>query len=236
MAWYNPKDVWDHATGAASDQMDSITGVWNDITGKTQSEAYEDAARTQSDATKYAADLAHSQFLQNKELIQPWVDAGSGSLNSLSAALKPGGTLYDTDFSAKDFEIFKDPSYDWRVEQGGNALAAHAAAVGNYGSGNMATDLVDYGQNAASQEYANAYGRYMNSQNTLFDRLYNMSSLGANAASGVANMGSETAATMGDYATQGANALATGAVNSATAGANATNGLLNQAMMFALLA
>ena len=123
--------------------------------------------------------------------------------------------------------------------QGANALAAQAAATGNYGSGNMATALIDYGQNAASQEYANAYGRYMNSQNTLYDRLYNLSSMGSNAAAGVANMGSNTAAQMGEYATQGANALAAGQVGAANAQAAGINNLLNQAIggatLFALL-
>ena len=228
MAWYNP-----------SDWVKEAKETWDDITGQTQAEAYEEAAVQQSDATKYAADLAYKQFLENKALIAPWVASGEKNLNALSTAMAPGGRLYDTEFSASDFEKFKDPSYDWRVGQGANALAAQAAATGNYGSGNMATALIDYGQNAASQEYANAYGRYMNSQNTLYDRLYNLSSMGSNAAAGVANMGSNTAAQMGEYATQGANALAAGQVGAANAQAAGINNLLNQAIggatLFALL-
>lgn len=192
-----------------------------------QKRAYRQAGQTQSDAANYAADLAYQQFLENKETLAPWVEAGGGSLNSLSSLMSEGGSLYDTDFTAEDFEAYKDPSYDWRVKEGSNALAAQAAATGNYGSGNMATSLIDYGQNAASQEYAAAYNRYMNSQNTLFDRLYNMSSMGANAASGVANMGTNTAASMGEFATQGANALAQSTVNAGSAKLNFFNQLMN---------
>lgn len=229
------------ATGGLSEVARSgiVKDAVNNLTGKTQADAYEEAAAQQSDATKYAADLAYKQFQENKATLAPWVTAGGGSLNALSKAMAPGGRLYDTEFSASDFETFKDPSYDWRVGQGANALAAQAAATGNYGSGNMATALIDYGQNAASQEYANAYGRYMNSQNTLYDRLYNLSSMGSNAAAGVANLGTNMASTVGDLNVQGANALAAGRVGAANAQAAGFNNLLNQgigaATLFALL-
>jgi len=219
--------------------MGTAKKIVNNFTGRSQEKAYSKAASTQSDAAKYAADLAYKQFQENKQTLSPWVNAGGKTLNSLSSAMSPGGSLYDTSFTAEDFEEFKDPSYDWRVQQGQNALAAQAAAAGNYGSGNMGTALIDYGQNAASQEYQNAYNRYNNAQSTLYDRLYNLSSMGSNAASGVANLGSNTASQMGEYATQGANALASGMTNAANAQAGAYNNLLNQGMsaaaLFALL-
>lgn len=210
--------------------MGTATKIVNNITGRSAEKAYSDAADIQSDATKYAADLAYKQYRESKETLSPWVTAGSNALTNLSSALRKGGRLYDTSFTASDFEKFKDPSYEWRLKQGQNALASQAAAAGNYGSGNMGTALVDYGQNAAAQEYSNAYNRYMNSQNTLFDRLYNMSSMGANAGSGLATLGANSAAAQGDYATQGANALASGLINSTMASTNAMNSLLNQGM------
>jgi len=215
-------------------------GTFRKITGADdQRRAARAAAAQQAEATDKAQDLTWKMFEENQERLAPWVSTGKKSLNALSAAMAPGGRLYDTEFTAQDFEKFKDPSYDWRVGQGANALAAQAAATGNYGSGNMATALIDYGQNAASQEYANAYGRYMNSQNTLYDRLYNLSSMGSNAAAGVANMGTNMASTVGDLNVQGANALAAGQVGAANAQAAAFNNLLNQGMgaaaLFALL-
>ena len=202
-------------------------GTFRKITGvDDQRRAARAAAAQQAEATDKAQDLTWKMFEENQERLAPWVSAGEKNLNALSAAMAPGGRLYDTEFSASDFETFKDPSYDWRVGQGANALAAQAAATGNYGSGNMATALVDYGQNAASQEYANAYGRYMNSQNTLYDRLYNLSSMGSNAAAGVANLGTNTAGAMGEYGIQGANALAAGGMADANIKANSYQQLL----------
>lgn len=53
----------------------------------------------------------------------------------------------------------QDPSYQWRVGQGQAALERSNAAKGYLGSGNMNIDLVNYGQNAGSQEYQNQYNR-----------------------------------------------------------------------------
>ena len=52
-----------------------------------------------------------------------------------------------------------DPSYAWRLQQGAGALASSGAARGLLNSGNIATALTNYGQNAASQEFQAQFGR-----------------------------------------------------------------------------
>jgi hypothetical protein len=52
-----------------------------------------------------------------------------------------------------------DPSYAFRLSQGAGALASSKAASGLLNSGNAATALMDYGQNAASTEYAAQFSR-----------------------------------------------------------------------------
>jgi len=54
-----------------------------------------------------------------------------------------------------------DPSYDFREQQGEKALGNTYGAAGNFLSGTALKGISDYGQNAASQEYANANQRYM---------------------------------------------------------------------------
>lgn len=68
-----------------------------------------------------------------------------------------------------------DPGYQFRLQQGEQALARSGAAKGFVGSGNMATALTDYAQGLASQEYGNALqhaesaaGLYTGVQNTGF--------------------------------------------------------------------
>ena len=55
-----------------------------------------------------------------------------------------------------------DPGYQFRLDQGTGALQNSAAARGVLNTGGTLTDLINYGQNAASQEYQNAYGRAAN--------------------------------------------------------------------------
>lgn len=52
-----------------------------------------------------------------------------------------------------------DPSYRWRFNQGMNAVLQSNAARGMLNSGNTLSDLVAYGQNMASTEYANQFKR-----------------------------------------------------------------------------
>lgn len=86
---------------------------------------------------------------------------------------KPG----DFKFDAAAFEA--DPSYRWRTAEGQRALENAAAAKGMARGGNHMIDLINYGQNAASQEYGAAFdraastdainrgeGRYAHEQNT----------------------------------------------------------------------
>lgn len=56
-------------------------------------------------------------------------------------------------------EALSDPGYKFRLDQGRQALEGGAAARGVLNSGGTLQDVMDYGQNAASQEYANVWGR-----------------------------------------------------------------------------
>lgn len=55
-----------------------------------------------------------------------------------------------------------DPGYQFRVDQGTGALQNSAAARGVLNTGGTLQDLINYGQQAGSQEYQNAYGRAAN--------------------------------------------------------------------------
>ena len=56
-----------------------------------------------------------------------------------------------------------DPSYQWRFEQGQQALERSQASKGLLGSGNAAIELQQYGQGAASQEYQAQFSRMLQS-------------------------------------------------------------------------
>ncbi|MCX6552701.1 MAG: hypothetical protein NTY02_17140 [Acidobacteria bacterium] len=56
-------------------------------------------------------------------------------------------------------ELARDPSYQWRFDQGRKAVEGGQAAKGITRTGGALVDLTNYGQNAASQEYAAADAR-----------------------------------------------------------------------------
>lgn len=134
-------------------------------------------------------------------------------------------------------DLTTDPSYQWRLDQGNQALAASAAAHGTTGSGQNLKDIVDYSQGSASTEYQAAYDRFMTNQNTAYNRLAGLAGVGQTTASGEASAGSALGgqissntmagtASSNNYLTSGAAANAAGAVGSA----NAISGGLNNAV------
>lgn len=65
-----------------------------------------------------------------------------------------------------------DPGYNFRLEQGRKALEKNLAAQGKYLSGAALKELTDYGQGAASQEYAAAYQRALGENQLRYGRDY----------------------------------------------------------------
>ena len=77
-----------------------------------------------------------------------WQQAFSGGGGS-----GDGGTLSNL------VNIEQSPAYKWRYDQGLEAVNRTAAAKGMLGSGNRLSELVKYGQGAASQEYGDEWNR-----------------------------------------------------------------------------
>lgn len=66
-------------------------------------------------------------------------------------------------FKAPSWEdAMKDPGYQFRTQAGEQALQNWAASRGTLNDSSTANALIDYGQNAASQEYGNAWNRAFN--------------------------------------------------------------------------
>ncbi len=129
-------------------------------------------------------------------------------------------------FDVQSFYQNLDPSYFFRLQQGQQGLVNSAAAGSGSMSGSAMKDLMDYNQNAASQEYGNSYNRYQTTQGNIFSRLAQMAGLGQSAAAGVGANGVALAGQAGQ-AVQNAGAAAGAGI---VGGANAiSNGLGNYA-------
>ena len=172
------------------------------------------AARTQADAANAASGLSQAQYEQNRTDLTPWREAGGTALGQMSAGTA-NGAEFNRDFTLADFQ--KDPGYQFRMDQGQQALERGAAARGGALGGGSLKALDRYGQNYASGEYQNAYNRFNADKASRFNRLASLAGTGQTATRDVANMGTANANQIGEYGLQGANARASGYVGQANA-------------------
>lgn len=187
-----------------------------------QSSAAEDAAETQANAANQATATQWKMYQQNRTDMLPWITQGQNAINRIGTGVQPGGE-YDR-FTMNDFVT--DPGYSWRKQEGINALMASGAASGMYGSGNLGTALVNYGQNLASNEYQNAYGRWLDRYN----RVAQLANIGQTQSQAVGSMGTSVANSISSNQIAAGNALAAGTLGSSNAWGNAMTGVMNQGM------
>lgn len=150
-----------------------------------------------------------------------------------------------------------DPGYQFRLQQGQQALQNSAAARGGLLTGGTAKALTDYNQNAASGEYGNVYNRalqnyntnyntFTNDQTNVFNRLMalqsggqtsanNLSASGITAAGNAANIGLTSAGQIGQQINNAGAANASGYINSANAINGAIGGASNSLSTLAML-
>jgi len=98
-------------------------------------------------------------------------------------------------------DLTTDPSYQFRLDEGMKALRASKNATGTLQTGQGLKDITNYAQGAASQEYQSAYDRFMNNQNTLYNRLSGIAGLGSGALGQVSGQGQAAAGAAGSNIT-----------------------------------
>lgn len=137
---------------------------------------------------------------------------GSGQSSDFGSLLAP--------FDANTFNQYKDPGYQFRLQQGTQGLQNSAAASSGALSGAALKDLIGYNQDMASTEYGNAFNRYQTQQGNIFSRLSSIANQGENAA---ANTGAQGTALAG----QAGNALQNAGSAEGASIVGATNGIGN---------
>ena len=121
---------------------------------------------------------------------EPYTTTGAGATNQLAALFAPGGAYTAQPTLA---ELQMDPGYEFRRQQGEQAMLNMARAGGTAGSGGALKAATRYGQEAGSQEYQNAYNRFMANREAVTQGLTGLAGRGAGAAGTV----SQLAGTMG---------------------------------------
>ncbi len=170
------------------DALNATGKLWNDVTGVT---AAQGAADAQQNAANSAQASQERMFNQSLDTQKPWLEAGGRGLSQLESGINSGafntqqGQYTPPAFQDLKFDFEADPGYQFRLSEGNKAVQASAAARGGLFSGKTGTDLQDYAQGQASQEYGAAYGRFAdqrdyNRQNFQNDRNFSYGQFGDN--------------------------------------------------------
>jgi hypothetical protein len=178
--------------------------------------AAKSAASTQAAAQQQANQLLAQQYQQQRADLQPYSAAGVNALSKFQ------GMADYTPFGTSQFQA--DPGYAFRLSEGQKALERSAAARGGLLSGGTGKRIAAYGQEAASQEYQNAFNRYQTERAAKLAPYQSLINVGQASAAGQANAA-------GNYGTQAAQGLTNigGAQAAGTvAGANALASGLGQ--------
>jgi len=188
--------------------VSSVAGMAGSLLGASaQASAAKKAASASSKGAAQANALLKSMYDTTREDQAPYRQAG---YNALAKMQEPG--YYDT-FEYSDMTA--DPGYAFRLSEGQQAIDRSAAAKTGLQSGAALKAATTYGQNMASQEYGNAFGRYMQQKTQNFNQLSSLAGLGQSANQSTAAAGSTYAGNAagnitGNAANQGNAALAQG--------------------------
>ena len=185
------------------------------IGGRSQAKAAKDAAKEQRRATKAAIAQQERALERQIGLQEPFRQTGVNALADYGTA-----SQY-TPFGMEQFQA--DPGYSFRMSEGLKALERSAASRGILSSGQTLKDITRFGQDAASQEYQNAFQRYLTERQARLQPLEYRIGLGQAAASGqAANVGS-SATNVGNLTTSLGNINSAGIMGQS----NAYNNMLS---------
>lgn len=174
----------------------------NIFAGNQASKAAKDAAKQQKKAANAAITAQEKALERQIALQEPFRQVGVNALAKYPAAAAPS---YQP-FGINQFQA--DPGYQFRMSEGVKALERSAAARGILQSGQTLKDITRFGQDVASQEYQNAFQRYMTEaeyrRRQTLDPLEYQIGLGQAAASGqAANIGATGGTTANLLQTRG---------------------------------
>lgn len=181
----------------------------------------ESAAQTQAGAANAATQAQLQMYNQNVQRLSPWTNAGSQSLGQLQGLLPQ----LTSQFTAANYQ--NSPGYAYQLQQGSQAIADQASALGGVNSGNTLTALQSQGINLANQNFNQAQSAYQNWQNQVYNMYSGLSNTGANAAGQTAGLGAQTGQAIANNTIGAGNALAAGQVGSANAIGNSLSSIGN---------
>jgi len=171
-----------------------------------QAESANNASANSLVASRESNALQKEMFDKQIELNAPFRNAGLTGQNRLMEMLGLGGDKNaqgygsaSKNFSMSDFQ--EDPGYQFRMQQGQQALERSAAARGGLLSGRAGKDMTNYAQGAASQEYGNAFNRFQTNRSNQLNPLQSLAGMSQTASGNMSNAAGAYGANVGNNLT-----------------------------------
>lgn len=190
--------------------------------GQEVSSATEAGTERTAESMDYATDIQMEMYQQTRADQEPWRQAGETALQTIQ-------DMPEFEFTAETFEQFKDPAYQFRLEEGVNALDASAASRGRLLSGAQDKAVTSYGQDLASQEYGNAFNRAQATYQQNLGTQQSLAGIGQSATNLVSQAGQTTASNIAGTQISGTSAMNQLSLSGAQTTADMYSGLANTA-------
>ena len=162
------------------------------------------SANTAEKAANRSLAFQKRVYREQQGRMQPYYQAGAKSLADLQSLM------------ANPQSLESDPMYQWRMQQGQQALERNMAARGGLLGGAALKELTRYGQGFASNEFQNQ-----------FNRLATLAGYGSQAGSAMNQYGQNMATAFGNAQGDMANAQNSGLLGATSAITNGINAYLN---------
>ena len=180
-----------------------------------QANAARRAAEMQGQSGNLSLAEMRRQFEISQNNLAPWLRAGTAAVREQQALMGLGG-----DTAGALAALQSSPGYRARLEQGSRALEGSLAARGGMGSGKAMTAAQGWGQDYASNEYANRLNQLGALSGTGQSTAGTLAGLGQNYATGMGNIWQNMANTQGAAGIAGQNAWQSGLLGGAGLGMN----------------
>ena len=163
--------LFDSIGAGLGDVLGGITGA------NAAADAQREGARLSADATVASTEknIDFSKWLwgEQKDLLQPFADAGVGALGGYKDLLE------------KPLDPFEDPGYQFGMNEGTRARENSASSRGMQLSGTQQKAMQRFGNDYGSTKWGETFSR----RQTGLDNLYRMIAMGSNASAGQATAG-----------------------------------------------
>ena len=238
--------------GAAASGLSGIMGAGAARqAGAAQSQASMLSAIIQAQQAQQAQAMQQKMYEESVARMEPFRQGGVAATNRMQELYGIGGNQgaagygsYAQPFSMADYQA--DPGYAFRVQQGQQAIDRSAAANAGLQSGAALKAASRFGQEMGSQEYGNAYNRFLQQRELQLRALQGLASPGASMASQTGQLGVQTGANiantmlgagqaLGQGIEQAGQARASSYMGGASALQGALSGIGQNAMLYGML-